>query len=47
MEEFLNFKQEELEKLDQIIDLDLEGNGTMLLLHTIQVVGQIQLQLIL
>lgn len=47
MEEFLNFKQEGLEKLGQIIDLDLEGNETILLLHIIQVVGQILLLLML
>lgn len=47
MEEFLNFKQEGLEKLGQIIDLDLEGNETILLLHTIQVVEQILLLLML
>lgn len=47
MEEFLNFKQEGLEKLGQIIDLDLEESEIMLLLHIIQVVGQILLLLML
>jgi hypothetical protein len=47
MEVYLNFKQEELEKLDQIIDLDLEESEIMLLLHIIQVVGQILLLLML
>lgn len=47
MEVYLNFKQEELEKLDQIIDLDLEESEIMLLLHIIQVVGQILLPLVL
>lgn len=45
MEVYLNFKQEELEKLGQIIDLDL--GEIMLLLHIIQVVGQILLLLML
>lgn len=35
MEVYLNFKQEELEKLGQIIDLDLEES------EIIQVVGQL------
>lgn len=47
MEVYLNFKQEELEKLDQIIDLDLEESEIMLLLHIIQGVGQILLPLVL
>jgi hypothetical protein len=47
MEVYLNFKQEELEKLGQIIDLDLEESEIMLLLHIIQVVGQILLLLML
>lgn len=47
MEVYLNFKQGELEKLDQIIDLDLEESEIMLLLHIIQVVGQILLLLML
>nr|DAO83085.1 MAG TPA: hypothetical protein [Bacteriophage sp.]DAS86365.1 MAG TPA: hypothetical protein [Bacteriophage sp.] len=47
MEVYLNFKQGELEKLGQIIDLDLEESEIMLLLHIIQVVGQILLLLML
>lgn len=47
MEVYLNFKQEELEKLDQIIDPGLEESEIMLLLHIIQVVGQILLLLML
>ena len=43
MEVYLNFKQEELEKLGQIIDLDLEESEIMI----IQVVGQILLLLML